>query len=176
MFVLELKTYPAILKGTVNDPTTFPPPSRSHGSHHWAFERLLSASLVPLTAAAFATSGSNYAIVDALLGVGLIMHSHIGVCFLFSPRPRLSANTSFVCLEIKFDCIVVDYLPTRKFPVMGQIAKWGLRSATVATLVGIYQFNTNDIGMLYRFQAFSSHIFITTVIGLTELIAKAWTA
>ncbi|KAF8808848.1 mitochondrial inner membrane protein [Phlegmacium glaucopus] len=123
-----------ILKGTVNDPTTFPPPSRSHGSHHWAFERLLSASLVPLTAAAFATSGSNYAIVDALLGVGLVMHSHIG-----------------------FDCIVVDYLPTRKFPIIGQIAKWGLRGATVVTLVGIYQFNTNDI-------------------GLTELIAKAWTA
>ena len=70
----------AILKGTVNDPTTFPPPSRSHGSHHWAFERLLSASLVPLTAAAFVTSGSNYPLVDALLGVGLVMHSHIGVC------------------------------------------------------------------------------------------------
>ena len=47
----------------------------------------------------------------------------------------------------KFQCIVVDYLPTRKFPVIGQIAKWGLRTATVATLVGIYQFNTNDIGM-----------------------------
>jgi len=123
-----------VLKGTVNDPTTFPPSSRSHGSHHWAFERLLSASLVPLTAAAFVTSGSNYPVVDALLGVGLVMHSHIG-----------------------FDSIVVDYLHTRKFPVIGQIAKWGLRTATVATLVGIYQFNTNDI-------------------GITELIAKVWTA
>lgn len=49
---------------------------------------------------------------------------------------------------IQFDSIVVDYLHTRKFPVIGQIAKWGLRTATVATLVGIYQFNTNDIGML----------------------------
>jgi len=29
---------------------------------------------------------------------------------------------------------------------MGQVAKWGLRTATVATLIGIYQFNTNDIG------------------------------
>ncbi|KAF8970901.1 mitochondrial inner membrane protein [Flammula alnicola] len=123
-----------ILKGTVNDPTTFPEPSRTHGSYHWAFERLLSASLVPLTAAAFVTTGSNYPIIDALLGVGLVMHSHIG-----------------------FDSMVVDYLHTRKFPVIGQIAKWGLRTATVATLVGVYQFNTNDI-------------------GLTELIAKAWTA
>ncbi|KJA14228.1 hypothetical protein HYPSUDRAFT_49361 [Hypholoma sublateritium FD-334 SS-4] len=123
-----------IIQGSVNDPTAFPAPSRTHGSHHWAFERLLSAGLVPLTAAAFATSGSSYPILDGILGVSLVMHSHIG-----------------------FDCIVVDYLHTRKFPVLGNVAKWGLRAATVATLVGVYQFNTNDI-------------------GLTELIAKAWTA
>ncbi|KAJ8494724.1 hypothetical protein ONZ45_g13141 [Pleurotus djamor] len=123
-----------IYKGTVNDPTTFPTPSKSHGSYHWAFERLLSAGLVPLTAAAFATSGTNYPILDGILGVSLIMHSHIG-----------------------FDSVVVDYLHPRKFPVIGRIATWGLRTATVGVLVGVYQFNTNDI-------------------GLTELIAKVWTA
>lgn len=69
----------AVYKGTVNDPTTFPPPSKSHGSYHWAFERLLSAALVPMTAAAFVTSGSNYPILDGILGVSLVMHSHIGV-------------------------------------------------------------------------------------------------
>ena len=63
----------------MNDPTSFPAPSRTHGSHHWAFERLLSAGLVPLTAAAFATSGSSYPILDGILGVSLVMHSHIGV-------------------------------------------------------------------------------------------------
>ncbi|KIM37468.1 hypothetical protein M413DRAFT_30930 [Hebeloma cylindrosporum] len=123
-----------IIQGTVNDPTSFPPSSRTHGSHHWAFERLLSASLVPMTAAAFVTSGTAYPILDGVLGVSLVMHSHLG-----------------------FDACIVDYLHTRKFPVTGQIVKWGLRTATVATLIGIYQFNTNDI-------------------GLTELIAKAWTA
>ena len=69
----------AIYKGTVNDPTTFPAPSKSHGSYHWSFERLLSAGLVPLTAAAFVTSGSSAPLLDGLLGVGLIVHSHIGV-------------------------------------------------------------------------------------------------
>ena len=69
----------AIYKGTVNDPTTFPPPSRTHGSHHWAFERLLSAALVPLTAAAFVTSGTAYPVIDGLLGMSLVVHSHIGV-------------------------------------------------------------------------------------------------
>ncbi|KAF8905844.1 mitochondrial inner membrane protein [Gymnopilus junonius] len=123
-----------VLRGTVNDPTTFPAPSRIHGSYHWAFERLLAASLVPLTAAAFVTTGSNYPIIDGLLGVTLVMHSHIGL-----------------------DSSLVDYLHPRKFPLLGPICTWTLRGATVATLVGVYQFNTNDI-------------------GLTELIAKVWTA
>ncbi|KAF5385126.1 hypothetical protein D9615_000892 [Tricholomella constricta] len=123
-----------VYKGTVNDPTTFPPPSRSHGSYHWAFERLLSASLVPITAAAYVTSGTNYPIVDGLLGISLIMHSHIG-----------------------FDSALVDYVHKRKFPILGPAASWALRATTVGVLVGVYQFNTNDI-------------------GLTELIAKVWSA
>ncbi|KAF8634325.1 hypothetical protein AX15_000985 [Amanita polypyramis BW_CC] len=123
-----------IYKGTVNDPTPFPAPSRVHGSYHWAFERLLSASLVPITITAFATSGTQHPVLDGLLGVSLIVHSHIG-----------------------FDNIIVDYVDKRKFSILGPIVKWTLRSATAATLLGIYQFNTNDI-------------------GLTELIAKVWTA
>lgn len=42
--------------------------------------------------------------------------------------------------------MIVDYLHTRKFPVIGRIATWTLRTATVGVLVGVYQFNTNDIG------------------------------
>ena len=64
----------------MNDPTTFPPPNKSHGSYHWAFERLLAASLLPITGAAFVTSGSAYPLLDGILGVSLVMHSHIGVC------------------------------------------------------------------------------------------------
>ncbi|KZT64694.1 putative mitochondrial inner membrane protein [Daedalea quercina L-15889] len=123
-----------IYRGTVNDPTTFPPPSKTHGSYHWAFERLLSAGLVPLTVAAFATSSSSYPLLDGILGVSLVMHSHIG-----------------------FDSVVVDYLHPRKFPILGPVMTWTLRAATVGVLVGVYQFNTNDI-------------------GLTELIAKVWHA
>ena len=123
-----------IYRGTVNDPTPFPAPSKTHGSYHWAFERILSAGLVPLTVASFVTSGTNYPILDGLLRVSLVMHSHIG-----------------------FDAILVDYLHPRKFPVLGRALTWVLRATTVGVLVGVYQFNTNDI-------------------GLTELIAKAWHA
>ena len=75
----------AVLRGTVNDATTFPPSSKVHGSYHWSFERLLSAALVPMTAAAFVTTGSNYPVLDGLLGLSLVMHSHFGV----SPEPSI---------------------------------------------------------------------------------------
>jgi succinate dehydrogenase (ubiquinone) membrane anchor subunit len=45
-----------------------------------------------------------------------------------------------------FDQVLIDYLHERKFPILGPVSKWGLRLATVGVLVGIYQFNTNDIG------------------------------
>ncbi|KIS68264.1 uncharacterized protein UMAG_03845 [Mycosarcoma maydis] len=121
------------VKGTVNDPTPFPEPNASHGSNHWAFERGLSVALVPLVAAGFAKHGSS-AILDGALALSLVVHSHIG-----------------------FDCIFADYLHKRKFPIAGPLATWSLRAATLATLYGLYEFNTNDV-------------------GLTELIAKVWTA
>ncbi|KAI0296728.1 CybS-domain-containing protein [Multifurca ochricompacta] len=123
-----------LVVGTVNDPTTFPPPSKSHGSHHWSFERLLSAGLVPLTAAAFVSSGSPTPLIDGLLGLSLIVHSHIG-----------------------FDALLVDYVHKRKFPKLGPLLSWTLRATTLAVGVGVYQFNTNDV-------------------GLTELIRRVWTA
>lgn len=76
----------------------------------------------------------------------LVSASLCTVILVYVP-PSLSLKVTVELKILKFDCIIVDYLPTRKFPVIGQIAKWGLRAATVATLVGVYQFNTNDIGM-----------------------------
>jgi len=132
----EFKYVPGgpIYKGTVNDPTTFPPPNRSHGSHHWAFERLLAASLLPITGAAFVTTGSAYPVLDGMLGISLVMHSHIG-----------------------FGNMLEDYVHPRKFPKLGPTLTWLLRFTTVAVSLGVYQFNTEDI-------------------GITELVAKAWHA
>lgn len=109
------------IEGTVNDPVVFPAPNKAHGSYHWTFERLLSASLVPLVASTAVTS--VHPVLDGILAVAIVAHSHIG-----------------------FDAVVVDYVHTRKFPVIGVIVKWLLRAATTGVLVGVYQFNTNDIG------------------------------
>ena len=62
-------------------------------------------------------------ILDGILGVSLIVHSHIG-----------------------FDSIIVDYVHTRKFPLAGPIAAWALRAATGLAVWGVYEFNTNDVG------------------------------
>ena len=40
----------------------------------------------------------------------------------------------------------MDYVHKRKFPALGPLLMWTLRATTVAVGVGVYQFNTNDIG------------------------------
>lgn len=59
----------AILKGTVNDATSFPSPNAAHGSYHWAFERVLSASLIPVMGAAAVSTGSAYVSPRSFAGV-----------------------------------------------------------------------------------------------------------
>lgn len=95
-----------------------------------------------MTAAAFATSGTAYPVLDGLLGISLVMHSHIGVSNIANCFRHFALLTS----PVKFDAILVDYLHKRKFPILGPLTTWALRTATVGVLVGVYQFNTNDIG------------------------------
>lgn len=78
-----------------------------------------------MTASAMAVSPTNYPVLDGVLAISLVIHSHIG-----------------------FDQCFVDYLHPRKFPVLGPTINWTLRAATVGVLVGVYQFNTQDIGKL----------------------------
>ncbi|KAF9584405.1 membrane anchor subunit of succinate dehydrogenase, Sdh4 [Lunasporangiospora selenospora] len=100
-----------------------PPPDKSHGSHHWDFERLLSVSLVPLFVAS-AFQGAH-PITDSLLGVVVPIHAHMG-----------------------FDAMITDYLHPAKVGVAGNKAfVWTLRGATLLCLVGCYQFNSSDIGL-----------------------------
>lgn len=51
----------------------------------------------------------------------------------------------------------MDYLHARKFPILGPLFTWTLRATTVAVLVGVYQFNTNDIGVFPYFKSAFLH-------------------
>ncbi|KAI4159009.1 MAG: hypothetical protein L6R39_000434 [Caloplaca ligustica] len=113
----------AHIRRAINDPAPIPEPSPTHGSYHWAFERTMSAALIPLTIAPFA-AGTLNPIMDAVLCAGLIIHSHIG-----------------------FQSIIIDYVPDKRLPKTRALFWWGLRAATLVVAVGFFEFETNDVGL-----------------------------
>ncbi|TRX91514.1 hypothetical protein FHL15_007519 [Xylaria flabelliformis] len=114
---------PQVIKGTVNDAVPIPDPKPTHGSYHWTFERLIAAGLVPLTVAPFA-SGSLNPGLDAVLCALLLVHSHAGM-----------------------QSIIIDYIPQRRYPGAYKGALWLLNIATVLAGIGLYEFETNDVGV-----------------------------
>ncbi|EER26845.1 membrane anchor subunit of succinate dehydrogenase, Sdh4 [Coccidioides posadasii str. Silveira] len=114
---------PQVIKGTVNDAAPIPPTSPTHGSYHWDFERIIAISLIPLTITPFA-AGSLNPVTDAILCGALVLHSHIG-----------------------FQALIVDYLPQRRVPKTKAFCTWALRAATLTVAVGLYEFETNDVGV-----------------------------
>ncbi|KAL1844502.1 hypothetical protein VTK73DRAFT_2400 [Phialemonium thermophilum] len=124
---------PQRVEGGVNDPVPVPPPSPSHGSYHWTFERLIAASLVPLTVTPFAAGSLNPAL-DAVLCAAILVHSHLG-----------------------FQSVLIDYVPKRRFPGASKFFKWGLNAVTALVALGLYEFETTDV-------------------GLTEAVARLWHA
>ncbi len=107
----------------VNEPVPVPPPSPSHGSYHWTFDRLLAAGLVPLTVAPFA-AGTLNPTMDAVLCAAIVIHSHTG-----------------------FQSMIIDYIPSKRFPRSRKLFWWGLNAATLLVGVGLYEFETNDVGV-----------------------------
>ncbi|KAI5801464.1 CybS-domain-containing protein [Peziza echinospora] len=124
---------PQVIIGDVNEPTPIPESNPVHGSYHWSFERLISIALIPLTIAPFA-AGSLNPVTDAILGATLVIHSHIG-----------------------FESIIIDYIPKRTMPRIHGAFRWGLKATTLAVLLGLYEFQTNDV-------------------GLTQAVKRVWTA
>ncbi|KAF5854901.1 membrane anchor subunit of succinate dehydrogenase, Sdh4 [Aspergillus alliaceus] len=108
---------------SLNDPAPIPTPHPSEGSYHWTFERAISAGLVPLTIAPFA-AGSLNPVMDAVLCSFIVLHSHIG-----------------------FQAAIIDYFPNRRVPKTATFCNWLLRAFTLTTAVGLYEFETNDVGV-----------------------------
>ncbi|KAJ3518449.1 hypothetical protein NMY22_g13673 [Coprinellus aureogranulatus] len=58
-------------------------PNTHSPGRNWDRRKTVSAALVPLTAAAFVTSGSANPVLDGVLGLSLVVHSHLGVRISF---------------------------------------------------------------------------------------------
>lgn len=41
----------------------------------------------------------------------------------------------------------MDYIPKRKYPRSVKTARWTLNAATALVLYGLYEFETNDVGI-----------------------------
>lgn len=123
---------PGGIVGTVNEAAKLPEPNRVHGSYHWSFERIVAVSLVPLTILPFANSMTP--VLDAILGSVLIVHSHIGL-----------------------ESCIIDYIPARVYGVWHKVAKGALWGGSALALYGLYDYETNDV-------------------GITETIRKVWNA
>ena len=65
------------INGGPNEPVPIIPPNPVHGSYHWAFERLVTIGLIPLTIAPFA-AGSLNPLLDGIFCGLILLHSHIG--------------------------------------------------------------------------------------------------
>lgn len=61
---------------------------------------------------------------DAILCGTILIHSHIG-----------------------FEAMVIDYIPSKRLPKTRMVFWWGLRAATILVGVGLYEFETNDVGL-----------------------------
>jgi succinate dehydrogenase (ubiquinone) membrane anchor subunit len=85
--------------------------------------RTVAIALVPLTVAPFMGSSLN-PILDSIFCALLVAHSHVG-----------------------FQSCIIDYFPKRRVPKTRVALEWTLRIATLATLVGLYEFETNDVGL-----------------------------
>ncbi|KAJ4397304.1 membrane anchor subunit of succinate dehydrogenase, Sdh4 [Gnomoniopsis smithogilvyi] len=115
---------PQVIQGTVNDPAPVPSPSPSHGHYHWAFERVIAAALVPLSIAPFA-GGSLNPTLDAIFAGSLLVHAHVSV-----------------------QAIIIDYVPTWGYPKLRKFCIWALNAATVLAGIGLYEFETTDVGIV----------------------------
>jgi len=114
---------PQTIQGTINDPVPAIAPNPMHGSYHWTFERALSLGMVPLTVAPF-IGGALSPVLDAAFCSVLLLHCHIG-----------------------FDACITDYFPRKQVPNLEKFMVWLLRGCTVLVGVGLFEFETNDIGI-----------------------------
>lgn len=55
-------------------------------------------------------------------------------------------------LHLGYACIVDDYVPSRRAPMLNTAAVWALRIVTGLCLYGCFLINTTDVGLTAVFQ------------------------
>ncbi|KAF2857681.1 hypothetical protein K470DRAFT_260578 [Piedraia hortae CBS 480.64] len=118
-----LPPLPQTIAGTVNDAVRVPDPEPMHGAYHWTFERLLSASLLPITIAPYAAGVFSPLMDGTFVGL-LIIHSYIG-----------------------FQSCITDYFPSYRVPIFRKVCDFLNFFLALVVGWGWYEFETNDVGL-----------------------------
>lgn len=79
-------------------------------------------------------------IMDAILCGTILVHSHIGFQY---GLPKRNGSVTDNCVR----SVIIDYIPAKRLPRTRALFKWGLRAGTVLCAIGIYEFETNDVGV-----------------------------
>lgn len=62
--------------------------------------------------------------MDAVLCAMILIHSHLG-----------------------FQAIIIDYIPKKRMPGIRKAFMWGLNAVTALVALGLYEFETTDVGV-----------------------------
>lgn len=119
----KIEQPPGHIVGTVNDAYKIPLVSFYEGSYHWTYERILAASLVPLTSFPF-VMGTEYPMVDTAWCLALLFHAHSG-----------------------FKACIIDYIPERVYGIWHKVASKLLTLGSFIAMYGIYVVETTENGM-----------------------------
>ncbi|KAK6462050.1 membrane anchor subunit of succinate dehydrogenase [Scheffersomyces coipomensis] len=109
--------------GTVNDAYVAPPARFSEGGYHWAYEKIVTLSMIPTMMVPF-IFGPEYPMIDYIFSVLLLFHCHAG-----------------------FKSCIIDYIPQRVFGIWHKIASGVLTMGSAVSLYGIYLLETSGNGI-----------------------------
>jgi succinate dehydrogenase (ubiquinone) membrane anchor subunit len=80
--------------------------------------------------------------MDATLCALLVVHSHVGFQYVYFP------STNSLRRRLTIDrASVIDYFPVQRVTKTRTLLNWLLRGFTLTTAVGLYEFETNDVGV-----------------------------
>ena len=132
----------AIYKGTVNDPMAFLP-RKGHTSLTTGSSSVFSPWASPrLAAAAFVIFGSLLSLLDGMLDIGFVVHSHIWCAFSYSILFDLSAHSATVVdSSLTLSQWITSIRVNSQHPV--RCSPWMLCLTSLAVGVGAYDFNTS---------------------------------
>lgn len=143
---------------SANDPAPVPHPEPMHGSYHWAFERQvfsqwngrIAAHKLVLQAHCGCARPSYHSSIRSWHsqprdGRDLLRYHHntlshwISVCSQSFERYWAIIDSD--------RSVIIDYVPWKRLPKTRVFFMWGLRAATLTVAVGLYEFETNDVGL-----------------------------